>query len=69
MRKDDVFEMKGEMDRGEKTEITREKCTCVCMHACRSVRGVCVCVCVWVGMETGSWCGLCVKHQEHHIDP
>lgn len=36
-----MFEMKGEMDRGEKTEITREKCTCVCMHAFGSVRGVC----------------------------
>ena len=28
--KDDVFEMEGGMDGGQKTEITRERSVCVC---------------------------------------
>lgn len=43
--KDDVFEMEGGMDGGQKTEITRERSVCVCVHRCfcarRSVWGVC----------------------------
>ena len=43
-------------------------CVCLCVRACMHVgmygRGY-----LWDGIESGSWCGLCVKHQEHHIDP
>ena len=40
---------------------------CVCIDAFVHA-GVCG-GCARDGMESGSWCGLCVKHQEHHIDP
>lgn len=57
-----MFEMEGGMDGGKETEITRERSMRARVHAYVHV-GVC-----GMGWKVGHGV-VCVKHQEHHIDP